>query len=354
VAGAVSARLAPFDGLRALAALSILAYHVAFVLGYLEGDLGPWLAHLNVGVPIFFVLSGFLLYRPFAAARLGRGDAPEVRAYAIRRVLRIMPAYWVALPVVALVLGTRATPEMWLFAQIYSAETFTQGIGQAWTLCIEVVFYAFLPLWAWAQARTAPGRELALLAGLFALGVAWKVAAAEDLTALGWFPAYLDHFALGMALAVASVVGWRPPAPAALFALGVAGLVALGFAGGAPGDGPVQQALIAHTVKGVVAVLLVAPALAAGSAVAHGLGSEPLRLVGVISYGVYLWHLMVVEQLADWSVQDAVGLPGFVVVALGASLALGALSWRLVERPCIALARRLGERRAPILEHAAP
>ena len=64
------------DAMRAIAALLIVAYHVAFVIGGLGTDgTGAWLAQLNVGVPLFFAISGFLLYRPWVAARLGRRAA---------------------------------------------------------------------------------------------------------------------------------------------------------------------------------------------------------------------------------------------------------------------------------------
>ncbi len=351
-------RLGPVDGLRAVAALSVLAYHVAFALGGFDGPAGPWLVHLNVGVALFFVLSGFLLARPFAAARL-RGDAwPDVGAYGLRRALRIVPAYWVALPVVLLVTGAAARPELFLFAQVYSAETFTAGIGQAWTLCVEVAFYAFLPLWALARRRSTLRGELAALAALFAAGVAWKAGVAEDATRVAWPPAFLDHFALGMAVAAVSVVRpVRVPAAALLALAAVAGLVALGFAGGAPGGGPVARALIAHEVKGLVAVALLVAALAAAGLPGRVLGAAPLRAVGVISYGVYLWHLLVVEQLAAAGWAETAGVPLFALSALAASLVLGAASWVLVERPSIALARRLEARPGPGVpaqEHAAP
>ena len=353
-------RLAPIDGLRAVAALTVLAYHVALVLGYFGRPAGPWLAHLNVGVTLFFVLSGFLLYRPFVAARL-RGDAPpSAGGFALRRVLRIVPAYWVALPVVLLVTGAAARPELFLFAQIYSERTFTAGIGQAWTLCVEMVFYAFLPVWAFARRRSTPRGELGLLAALFLAGVAWKVAVArEGVWIVSWPPGFLDHFALGMAVAAVSIVrpALRVPAPAVLVLAAVAGLVALGFFGGAPGDGPVAQALIAHEVKGLVSVALLVAALSAGGAPGRALASEPLRTVGVISYGVYLWHLNVLQELADAGWRDAVGAPLFALSALAVTLAIAALSWRLVERPSIGLARRLATRRAPAVaaqEHAAP
>src|ERR1041385_2928445 len=90
------------DSLRAIAALAVLTTHAAFFSGAVIGGqaaLRPYLARLDVGVTIFFLISGFLLYRPFARAHLREGHAPRTLAYGWRRVLRIVPAYWLALTI---------------------------------------------------------------------------------------------------------------------------------------------------------------------------------------------------------------------------------------------------------------
>src|SRR5918911_5479930 len=96
-----------FDSLRAIAALSVFAAHAYLIL---EGFGSPnplrdVLVRLDVGVTIFFVISGFLLYRPFVRARLRSAPPPRPLAYAWRRLLRIAPAYWVALTIIAVWLG---------------------------------------------------------------------------------------------------------------------------------------------------------------------------------------------------------------------------------------------------------
>src|SRR3954452_12960796 len=104
----VRARSFPLvDGLRAVAALLVIVHHAGIyaVLGGTDSVLRPYVARLDVGVAIFFLISGFLLYRPFVRARFRSIGAPRPLAYGWRRFLRIVPAYWVALTVIALWLG---------------------------------------------------------------------------------------------------------------------------------------------------------------------------------------------------------------------------------------------------------
>ncbi|MEX0768848.1 MAG: acyltransferase, partial [Microthrixaceae bacterium] len=99
-------RLPALDGCRALAAVGVLITHVSLLSGFSNRSttLGPYLARMDVGVSVFFVLSGFLLYRPFVAARFAGQPSSDIGSYARRRVLRIIPAYWVALTVVGFIL----------------------------------------------------------------------------------------------------------------------------------------------------------------------------------------------------------------------------------------------------------
>jgi peptidoglycan/LPS O-acetylase OafA/YrhL len=94
------------DGMRAIAALTVVGLHTAVAGQAVSASIpGRLLAHLNIGVTIFFLISGFLLYRPFIAHRAGGPAAPRARDYAKRRILRIYPAYWVVLTVLVLVPG---------------------------------------------------------------------------------------------------------------------------------------------------------------------------------------------------------------------------------------------------------
>ena len=369
----VRPRFPLFDSLRAIAALAIFGYHLAFTFGWFSGEpLSPWFAQLNVGVPIFFVISGFLLYRPFVRARVLGTPRPALGPYALRRFLRIVPAYWVALALIAVWLGE--TSEVFSpggvltyfgFAQSYRVDTFAGGIGQAWTLNVEILFYALLPLWAWLAAhvvRARPvGGELGALVLLVAVGVGWKVVlllvtSPQDrgaLVAIAALPGWLDVFAVGMGIAVVSV--WaherrgRHPVieqidrrPWIAWAVALGAFALLGVTDEL-GDRSAQL-LVEHGLKALVAAGLVLPAVFGDPArgwVRRILGAPPLLWIGLVSYGFYLWHVAVIDKLARAGLRGEVGWLGLSAAALAGSLAIAAVSWYLLERPILRLGRRL-------------
>ena len=226
-----SRRFPCFDGLRAFAAVSVLLYHTAGDSGFgVRSGYGLYTSRLDLGVSVFFLISGFLLYRPFAVAHLSGRQSPAAGRFWVRRLLRIVPAYWVALTVATYVLhadtigsGWQAVVADYGFAQIYFPMHYSSGINQAWSLCTEMSFYLFLPLYAALlgfRRRTAGGqlkRELISLGVLVAVGMGVKIFVynhhcvpacvyGPDLveTMIAWLPFYLDLFALGMLLAVLS------------------------------------------------------------------------------------------------------------------------------------------------------
>src|SRR4029453_8643404 len=99
------------DGMRALAALGVLVCHVALQVGFSPHNrFGHYFARLDVGVAVFFVLSGFLLYRPFVARRMDGRPRPSPRDYLRNRFLRIFPGYWLALTLLDVWFYVRARP----------------------------------------------------------------------------------------------------------------------------------------------------------------------------------------------------------------------------------------------------
>ena len=359
------------DALRGFAALSVFSFHLLLQPGYAPpASLQPWTANLNVGVPVFFVISGFVIYRPFARARLAAERPPALRGYARRRAFRLLPAYWVALPVIVLWLGLDGvfTPggivRYFGLLQVYDSRTVLGGIGQAWTLCIEAAFYVLLPLWALALRRRPAGSrgrflrgELALLAGLVLVSTAWKLMPFHEVPTFGeapsptnyTLPEYADHLALGMALAVLSVwaldggrlgprPAWLRSAPWLAWVVAALCFYAIGASLKADpfGDGGY---LVRHLLAGVMGAALLVPAVFGGGGRLRAVLALPLlRWLGTVSFGLYLWHLAVITWLTDERWADRVGPVAGVATALGLSLLLAAISWYAVERPALRLA----------------
>jgi peptidoglycan/LPS O-acetylase OafA/YrhL len=212
------------NALRALGALMVLTTHVGFDTGrILTGWFGAALTRMDFGVAIFFVLSGFLLGRPFLLrGAVGHGAAP-LTPYFWKRALRILPLYWVV--VVATIVfqpgNDYVTPQMWFrnltLTQLYHPDLLPQGLTQMWSLATEAAFYVVLPfLCLLLLGRPRPGRSplhptrvYAVLAVIGALGVAWQAAVSPIPGVHGhyaqWLPGYLPWFAVGLALATASV-----------------------------------------------------------------------------------------------------------------------------------------------------
>jgi peptidoglycan/LPS O-acetylase OafA/YrhL len=365
------------DSLRAICALSVFVFHAALEINHLSRPV----AQLDAVVPVFFAISAFLLYRPYVQARLHGLPSPTVVPYAIRRVARIVPGYWLALVIIAIwlglsdVLGVTGFLKYMFFGQIYDPLAIQGGVRTAWTLCIEVTFYLMLPVWAFllrkvsfSSTRSFVWTEAVPLSGLILVTVAWRAATVDLAPAFGrhlspaafTMPAYLDDFALGMLMAVASVV-WatreRQPGVVRLverqswipWAIAAAAFVLCVRAPGALGDGGTVDYVGRHALKGLIAVALIAPAIygdAGGGLVRKLLANRTLLWIGLVAYGFYLWHYAVLVKLTDYGFQEALGGPGFVAVALGVSLAIAAASWYVLERRAI----RSGAKRARDIE----
>ena len=364
------------DSMRGIAALCVLVTHAAAVSGEtIESPAGKVWAQLTVGVPIFFLVSGFLLYRPYFSARYHGYAAPSARTFFRRRILRIVPAYWAALLVLAigLTLSGVLTSDWWVyfgFLQAYQRDTVLQGIAPAWSLCVEVTFYLVLPVYAVLVARFSRRMtkarmvwlDLAVLGVLGGAAVAartWAAAADETL----WFqtlPTTFDWFALGMALAVISVAYDKRALPRVLQALAarpgacwlgaIAAFLAMCLLLDLPltlvGRYTPAQVLVQHLTFGLVALLLMLPAVFdddAGGVPRRLLAWPTLAWLGTISYGIFLYNLTLCEWLQGRGVAD--WLPGgrfppLVLVTFLASVAAATVSYYGLERPILRLKYR--------------
>jgi len=320
-------------------------------------------------VAIFFVISGALLYLPYARAMRDRRTLPGWRDYARRRAVRILPAYWVALTAVAIgpfhadVLGSDVGRYYGL-SQIYDLQTAFGGLKVAWSLCVEVTFYALLPVFAGLVGKRAGARMQLVLIGALGVGsLALRGALAGSFTVsfdghgsalMVSLPGMLDWFAIGMGLAVLRAgleerraPKWLPRRPALYVLLSLAAFAAV--VPMQPGDLVLPwYGLLSHATLGLASGLLVlAVIVPRPDRRPRVLGHPAVAWVGTISYGVYLWHLLVLDLLAPHLLPagrpaslDAAALTWVLVVA--GAVACGAASWYLVERP---MQRFLGSRR---------
>lgn len=365
-----------FDSLRALAALGVLGLHVGVVSGAnMRAWYGSFTSHLDVGVTLFFLISAFLLYRPYALALLEDAAPPRLGPYALRRLLRIGPAYWVALTLLALWPGLLGvfTRDWWIFygfGQSYLPLGAGLGIGPAWSLSVEVAFYALLPLLAagiGALCRSRPPSErvriaLIALALLGTAGVAFRVWVHESqLRSLTLtLPCHLLWFAAGMALAVVSVsLAGRErssgltrlvvdhPSACWLLAAAIYSFVCLSpsFSLALRAQYTTTADATQHLLYCLVALLIMLPAVfgeQTRGAPQRVLGSRALAALGAISYGVFLWHAPLLFAMSAYGVDRWLPNARFLSLAIAilpVAILLGWLSYRLIEQPMMRFGR---------------
>jgi peptidoglycan/LPS O-acetylase OafA/YrhL len=382
--------LRELDGLRGLAALGVFLYHAATPAVPVSRHLWRLFGVLNAGVAVFFVLSGFLIYRPFAAANIERRAAPGLVSYSIRRVLRIYPAYLVCLVItwrlkLININGPVAFLKHAALVDIYFPPNARGGVGLpvSWSLQVEVAFYVFAPLWGLALrqlgngiARVSRRRldqfvvEAVCVIALGAAGV-WAMprnvaptAHNVDAVLLPW----MGELGCGMLLAIIVVAAphhrgaasirstlariptfvWWLGAAVALYELGhrtVYGLACTYCV-------TTQQAVLSLRLQLPLAALLVTPLVLGPpgrGAIRRLLSSTPMGWLGLVSFSLYLWHTALIHQFPiGWKRKRGVWISLSTVAAeLALSLAVATLSYLVVERPCMRLARRLtaGRRR---------
>lgn len=351
------------DGLRAIAVLSVMLYHLH----------GAWLPGGFAGVDIFFVISGFVV-----SASVGLRERSSLASFwgyfLARRFQRIAPALLVCL-LATTVAATLFIPEAWLsehnqktgrfaffgFSNLvlanndnsyFSPVTEFNPYTHTWSLGVEEQFYLLFPLLFWAWSFGGRWRRLTL--GLFGLlGVvsflhAWNIRATDGLAAFYLLASRFWELAVGVTLyQVMSCLGRRfdtsdtgeaIPWKVAVAALGFVSM-AIGLWFAQPDQFPVPGALWA--VAGSALVLGALHGQPATVWPVRFLASAPMRLIGGMSYSLYLWHWPVFV-LFRWTV--GLGAWPWLLAALVLTFALAWLSWRWVEQP---VRRSQGIRRMP-------
>lgn len=397
-------RFPGLDAYRAIGMTMVMLIHVHASTNDVPGGyIGDVLRRMDLGLEIFFVLSGFLIFRPFVLAQLTDKPGVPVRKYLRRRALRIFPGYWFALVMAFLVFsepvqGVKGAVVFFGLLQSFVPDTqlVHGGIEQSWTLMTELSFYVMLPVFAAVLARFTRGRDLVgkvrvVLTGvavLYLAGVLFRVAIVlvsqsqsgpPDGANLAyrmtlWMPGHLDLFAIGMACAVVSAYvsqGGRCPRVIAALAdrpglsWAIGGILFFAMTLSNPPDaffrfGPEYSVRL--FVYGVIAAFLLVPSFFGDQTkgrLRHALASPIPVYLGTVSLGFYLWHLHILQQLRDW--MDLGPFQGttrdFVVLAVLTfvlGLIAATVSYFVVERPFLRLKDRpistLWRRRAGVAE----
>ncbi|QKT08977.1 acyltransferase [Gordonia sp. X0973] len=321
----MAARVPALTGIRTLAALSVCLTHAAFWTGhYADTYVGRLNARFEVGVTIFFVLSGYLLYRGWVRVlRAGPDTRPvSVRTYFAHRARRILPAYWLTVVGVYLLYLFRKDPNDighgWdgfarnmTFTQLFGMGHQHTGLTQMWSMVAEVAFYLVLPVVALvgsaiSRRRWRPDLLLCLLGAVALVSPIWIFAVVGgdvDPTMRLWPPTFLWWFVAGMVLAVCEPLMTRVRTRWWVGAGVVAFLVAGGSGAGGATMAPetAGQTVVKHVLYLVVSLGFIVPLIGVGDD--HAAPDWWARLwsgrvavwFGEISYEFFCVHVVVLE-----------------------------------------------------------
>jgi peptidoglycan/LPS O-acetylase OafA/YrhL len=352
------------DQLRGLAALAVVVCHLA-VSAYRQApnlDGGPWpllalvLGFGYLGVPLFFVISGFCIHLPHARA-LARVTtaAPDWRRFFRRRFWRLYPPYLAALVVAGALWWAAGTPIPWLavatqalLVHPFHTATFDGVNPPAWTLAVEAQLYLAYPVVFWLIARLGALRALGAVLGVtmaYRVGLALGPPLPEELGGPAWEVFLARWFEWVLGAVVAEWAAGRLALPRVLSSPWPA-TVALGAGVLLEWYAPYYGLyVLKEPLYGVAFALLLYAALAHER---PGLGSVPGRYlagVGVYSYSLYLLHRPIqlafepmAREVATWPGAVAHGVPSSLLIMVATTpLVLWAarVFYRCCERPSI-------------------
>ena len=336
-------QLDALDGLRGVAVLIVVLSHLSNAYLYAV----PWLDFRGTGkhgVYLFFVLSAFLLTGPLVR---GDTDLPDARAwtrYVIRRVLRIFPLYWLVLLsnwAVTLWAPTPAMPSL-TTDELVRHLLLQEGKGVYWTIPVEVSYYAVLPFVALAYRALRLDPALVTCATGVAIGGAlllWPPGeSASDTLNVGY---YLPIFLLGSYAAFLDA-HWQPLRRASSRArAGVEAAAWIALLGVCAASPAVGSLLLAEELPkswmhrefllfGALWSAVVLGALNGRGGLERALSGRAVRLVGVVSFSVYLWHVPVARSIVLFGSGGALLLSWSTLLA---TLGVAVVSFVAIERP---------------------
>ncbi len=345
------------DGLRALAVLAVVAYHVQ--LGWAQGGL--------LGVGVFFTLSGYLITDLLLGQRAATGRL-QLTDFWLRRARRLLPALFVMLAVVVAWVTLLDRPQLpairgavaasvgyvsnwWLIAQhnsYFARFSPPSSLGHLWSLAVEEQFYLVWP-WLlllglrWARGRNKRAVDYTRLAGATLLLAAASALAMALLYHPGYDPTRVydgtDTRAFGLLIGAMLAFVWPSRQLSSnvtdggrwiLDGAGAAGIcvIALMVWRTSEYSGFLYRGGL--ILLSAATALVVAAVASPASRIGRALGCPPLRWVGVRSYGIYLWHYPIIVLTAAAYGRESLGRGALQVAA---SVGVAALSWRFIEEP---------------------
>jgi peptidoglycan/LPS O-acetylase OafA/YrhL len=348
----VSERLDILDGLRGLAILLVVWYHVWIVSGQAFGPLSFIAQAGFLGVDLFFFISGFCLFYPYARASSEGRPQPSTRRFFERRILKIVPSYLFALAVFAIVYRTEfGTPQNTVlqlathltFMHTLNPATFGTISGPLWTVGIEVQFYLLFPLIVrWFRRSPVVGYAV-----LFGVSETYRLVIGgmgegSSFWCINQLPAFFDVFGAGM-LAAYALVTLRPmqlfkPRAATVisgvtFALALGGLAFASYAGATLTDDAARDWLNAHRLLiGPLCITLALSTFFAADRWRTIVSTRALVFLSTISYNLYLWHL----EIAVWLHNTGLSSSWTAILAVPLALGVATLITYAFERPILA------------------
>jgi peptidoglycan/LPS O-acetylase OafA/YrhL len=355
IAQAGELRSSRIESLRAIAALGVMQGHIyGTAHGYGPLTSSTFARRIlfggGYGVFVFFALSGYLLYWPFARRDYGGGASINLRQYAINRALRILPLYYAVIVILLLVQEHGGSLTQWAsfttWTETFSQRTFGTVDGVVWSLIVELHFYILLPFLALALNRIAAGRRSLAAIGLLALGIAswglWMVVTKWTHASLLWrysLPATFYFFVPGMLVALIRV-SWRERVPgwlrgaAASADAWVLASAALWLVVFWQYDLTLAVALASFLLVGACVLPL------RSGRIVRALEWRPLAMLGVASYSLYLWHMPLIRLIAGQTSLPTYGYAGLVIRVAPVACLVAVASYAVIESPFLRLRRR--------------
>ena len=351
------ARLHGLDGLRAIAVVAVILYHL---------DLGSWFRAGFLGVDIFFAVSGFII-TALLLREHDRGGGIRLGAFYLRRARRLFPPALVMLFVIA-ALTPRFAPDAvarlrtdipaaffyvsnWW--QIVSGQSYFESMARPallqhlWSLAVEEQYYIAWPLMLLALLRLGRRRAVAVAAvGLALASTAWMAVLYDArIDEGGTSRVYLGTDTHLMGLLVGSALAcfwdpWKTRGAASLRALAPPRLDVIALAAALALAAMIlrlneSEPPLFHggfLLAAVASAALIVAATVPGTRTAGWLATAPMRWLGTRSYSLYLWHWPAIVWMRPLS-GDAVDLALLTLSRIAFAMLCAELSYQLVERP---------------------